>query len=186
MTAPSGKRLPIVLVVAGALALAGCASATLPKPGTGAPSLGPIAAVEMKAAPIKGAAARFAFGRITGAPGDVLTGLTAALNKEAKARNITLVPEEDATATYKVKGYVSAVGGPSGTLLVYVFDVLDSHGVRIHRVSGQERGGSATSDPWGGILRADRRVRRPPRHRRPRCLGKRRLSLGFASLIRHC
>ena len=73
-----------------------------------------------------------------GRRGDLLTGLSAALNKEAKARNITLVPEEDATATYKVKGYVSAVGGPSGTLLVYVFDMLDSRGVRIHRVSGQE------------------------------------------------
>jgi hypothetical protein len=152
MIALSGKRRPIVLMIAGALALGGCASTVLPKPGTGAPAIGPIAAVEMKAAPIKGADARFAFVRISGAPGDVLTGLSAALNKEARARNITLVPEEDVTATYKVKGYVSAVGGPTGTLLVYVFDVLDSHGVRIHRVSGQERGGPATSDPWGGIL----------------------------------
>lgn len=151
MVALSGKRLPIVLLIAGALALAGCTSAPLPKPGTGAPTLGPIAAVEMKAAPIKGAEARFAFVRVTGAPGDVLTGLSAALNKEAKARNITIVPEGDATATYKIKGYVSAVGGPSGTLLVYVFDILDGRGVRIHRVSGQERGGGATSDPWGGI-----------------------------------
>ncbi len=141
----------MVLLLTGAAALAGCASTALPKPGTGAPALGPIAAVELKAAPIKGAEARFAFARITGAPGDLLTGLSASLNKEAKARKITLVPEEDPTATYKVKGYVSAVGGPSGTLLVYVFDVLDSRGVRIHRVSGQERGGGATSDPWGGI-----------------------------------
>jgi hypothetical protein len=151
MVAPSRKGLPILLAVAGSLVLAGCTAATLPKPGTGAPTLGPIAAVEMKAAPIKGAAARFAFARISGAPGDILTALSAALDTEAKARSITLVGEDDATATYKVKGYVSAVGGPSGTLLVYVFDILDSRGVRIHRVSGQERGGGAPSDPWGGI-----------------------------------
>ena len=141
----------MVVVAAGALALAGCASVAIPKPGTGAPALGPIAAVEMKAAPIKGAEARFALARITGAPGDLLTSLSVALDHEAKRRNITLVPEGDTTATYKVKGYVSAVGGPSGTLLVYVFDILDSRGVRIHRVSGQERGAATTSDPWGGI-----------------------------------
>jgi hypothetical protein len=162
MIAPSGKRLAIVLVTVGALALAGCASVAMPKPGTGAPALGPIAAVEMKAAPIKGAEARFAFTRISGAPGDVLIDLSSALNKEAAARNITLVPEDDATATYKVKGYVSAVGGPTGTLLVYVFDVLDGRGVRIHRVSGQERGGGAVNDPWGGILSTT--VSRAARH----------------------
>jgi hypothetical protein len=151
MVALSRKSRPVLLAVAAGLALTGCTSASLPKPGTGAPALGPIAAVEMKGAPVKGASARFAFARITGAPGDLLTTLSTSLEKEAKARNITLVPEGDATATYRVKGYVSAVGGPSGTLLVYVFDILDSRGVRIHRVSGQERGGAATSDPWGGI-----------------------------------
>jgi hypothetical protein len=151
MLALSGNRLASVLVIAGALGLAACASVALPKPGTGAPTIGPIAAVEMKAAPVKGEAARFAFTKITGAPGDLLTTLSTALNNEAKSRKITIVAEDDATAIYKVKGYVSAVGGPSGTLLVYVFDIFDNHGVRIHRLSGQERGGAATSDPWGGI-----------------------------------
>jgi hypothetical protein len=162
MVALSRNRLPFLVVIAGGLALAACTSAALPKPGTGAPGLGPIAAIEMKAAPIKGAAARFAFTKINGAPGDLLTVLSSSLDKEAAARKINLVPENDATATYRVKGYVSAVGGPSGTLLVYVFDVLDSGGVRIHRVSGQERGGAASSDPWGGISEAT--IRAAARH----------------------
>lgn len=147
----SAKILPVVLAIAGALILGGCTSTALPKPGSGAPALGPIAAVEMKAAPVKGSDAKFAFARITGAPGDLLTTLEQALAKEAKARKITIVKEDDATATYRVKGYVSAVGGPTGTLLVYVFDVIDGRGVRIHRVSGQERGTGAISDPWAGI-----------------------------------
>src|SRR5262249_60834786 len=115
------KSPPIILFLALASALAGCASAELPKPGSGAPALGPIAAVEMKAAPVKGAAAKFAFTRITGAPGDLLTTLSQSLDKEAKARKITVVQEDDATATYKVKGYVSAVGGPPGTLPAHAF-----------------------------------------------------------------
>jgi hypothetical protein len=150
----SRRTLPIALVIAGGLALTACASAALPTPGTGAPTLGPIAATKMRAAPVKGDAARFAFTKISGAPGDLLTVLSASLKSEAKARNLNLVPEEDATATYRVKGYVSAVGGPSGTLLVYVFDVLDTRGVRIHRISGQQIGGGAASDPWGGITAA--------------------------------
>jgi hypothetical protein len=147
----SRRGLPIVLVIAGGLALAACTSVALPSPGSGAPTLGPIAAVKMKAAPVKGDAARFAFTKITGAPGDLLTVLSDSLNREAKTRKLNLVPEDDITATYKVKGYVSAVGGPSGTLLVYVFDVLDVRGVRIHRISGQQLGAAASSDPWGGI-----------------------------------
>lgn len=144
--------LPIVLIIASGLALTACTSAALlPTPGTGAPTLGPIAATKMKAAPVKGDAARFAFAKITGAPGDLLTVLSDSLNKEAKARKLNIVPEDDTTATYRVRGYVSAVGGPSGTLLVYVFDVLDNRGVRIHRISGQQLGAGASSDPWGGI-----------------------------------
>ena len=104
-------RLPVVLIIAGGLALTACASTSLPKPGGGAPALGPVAAVEMRSAPVKGDSARFAFTRITGAPGDLLTTLSDSLNKEAKARKLTVVPEDDATATYKVKGYVSAESG---------------------------------------------------------------------------
>jgi hypothetical protein len=151
MVKPSRGGLPIALVIVGGLLLCACSTASLPQPGSGAPTLGPMAAAEMKAAPVKGDSARFAFTRINGAPGDLLTTLSESLNKEAKARHLTVVPEDDATATYKIKGYVSAVGGPTGTLLVYVFDVLDNRGVRIHRISGQERGGGAGSDPWGGI-----------------------------------
>ena len=54
-------------------------------------------------------------------------------------------------AQYQLKGYFSALNDGSGTVLVYVWDVLDRNGVRIHRISGQERGGSSSGDPWAGI-----------------------------------
>jgi hypothetical protein len=145
----SRGRLPIVLIFASGLALAACTS--LPGPGAGAPTLGPIAAANMKAAPVKGDGARFAFAKITGGPGDLLTTFNESIKSYAKTRKLTVVAEDDPNLTYKVKGYASAVGGPTGTLLVYVFDILDSRGVRIHRISGQERGGATQSDPWAGI-----------------------------------
>jgi hypothetical protein len=149
MVTVSRGRLPVVLIVASGLALAACTS--LPGPGAGAPTLGPIAATKMKAAPVKGDGARFAFSKVTGGPGDLLTTFNESIKSDAKARKLTVVPEDDPNLTYRVKGYVSAVGGPTGTLLVYVFDVVDSRGVRIHRISGQELGSGTQSDPWAGI-----------------------------------
>jgi len=149
MVTASRSRLPIILVFASALLLAACTS--LPGPGAGAPTLGPIAAANMKAAPVKGDGARFAFAKITGGPGDLLTTLNESIKSDAKGRKLTVVAEDDPNLTYKVKGYVSAVGGPTGTLLVYVLDVLDSRGVRIHRISGQVLGGGTQSDPWAVI-----------------------------------
>jgi hypothetical protein len=144
--------LPIILILTGGLALADCTS--LPAPGAGAPVFGPAAATKMRAAPVKGDSARFAFTKITGGPGDLLTTFNESVKKDAKTRKLNVVAEDDPNMTYKVKGYVSAVGGPSGTELVYVFDVLDTHGVRIHRISGQVLGSGTQGDPWAGIRNA--------------------------------
>ncbi len=149
MTEASRSRLPVLLVVAAGLAVAACTS--LPGPGAGAPILGPVAATKMKGAPVKGDSARFAFTKVTGGPGDLLTTFNDSIKSGAKARKLTIVAEDDPNLTYKVKGYISAVGGPTGTVLVYVFDVLDVRGVRIHRISGQELGAGTQSDPWAGI-----------------------------------
>ena len=149
MVTASRGRLPVVLIIAGGLALAACTS--MPGPGAGAPSLGPIAANKMKSAPVKGDDARFAFAKVTGGPGDLITTLNDSIKTDAKARKLNIVAEDDPNLTYRVKGYVSAVGGPTGTVLVYVFDVLDNRGVRIHRISGQELGAGTSSDPWAGI-----------------------------------
>jgi hypothetical protein len=160
MVGQSRGGAPIIrgIVLLAGLVLAACTTAAIPPPGSGAPTIGPIAATKMRAAPVRGDDAKFAFARITGAPGDLLTVLGEALKKEAKARKLTVVPEDDPSATYQIKGYVSAVGGPTGTLLVYVFDILDAHGVRIHRISGQQLGAGATSDPWGGIRESTMRI----------------------------
>jgi hypothetical protein len=54
-------------------------------------------------------------------------------------------------AAYRVQGYFSALSDGSGTLLVYVWDVLDASGKRVHRINGQERSGSTNVDPWQSI-----------------------------------
>jgi len=128
-----------------ALIVSGCSSV-----GKGPATLAP-AAVASQAAPIRGEKARFAFAPVNGAPVDVLRDMSTAMNREASAHSLQVVPNGDPSATYLVRGYLSAVSEGTGTTLVYVWDILDRNGVRLHRISGQESGKPASGDPWTGI-----------------------------------
>jgi hypothetical protein len=136
-----------------AAALAGCSPVRVPMPkmGEGPPNVGVKQAFRMGPAPIKGSDAKFTFAQINGAPATQRMAFEKALKKEAQIRKLNIVQENDPAATYVVKGYLSAIGDSRGTLLVYVWDVTDMTGKRLHRVSGQEPGGGSASDPWSGI-----------------------------------
>jgi hypothetical protein len=95
--------------------------------------------------------ARFAFAPITGAPAELLMELSDELSQDAATRSLVLVPYGDAAADYSIKGYLSAVGGSSGTVLVYVWDIVDRDGNRLHRLSGQESSNQSAPDPWLGV-----------------------------------
>lgn len=119
-------------------------------------SLKPIVAAPPEATrptppPIPAARAIFRFDQVLGMPtvqGDVLS---AALGQQAKARNLTLVRRGDPTATYRVLGYLSAVGGKDSTNVSYVWDIVDVNNNRLHRITGLELAGGASSDPWSGV-----------------------------------
>jgi hypothetical protein len=136
-----------------ATALAGCSPMRVPMPkmGEGPPNVGVKQAIRMGPAPIKGNDAKFAFVQITGAPATQRMAFEKALQKEALLRKLNIVQPNDPGATYAVKGYLSAIGDRGGTLLVYVWDVTDMTGKRLHRVSGQEPGSGSANDPWQGI-----------------------------------
>ena len=123
--------------------------------GEGPPRVGVRSAIKMGPAPIKGADAKFAFVEIVGAPTTHVLEFTKAIDTQAKVRNLNIVREGDPSATYLVKGYLSAIGDRKGTLLIYVWDVLDVNGQRLYRVSGQEPAGGSATDPWRGIKRND-------------------------------
>jgi hypothetical protein len=136
-----------------ATALAGCSPMRVPMPkmGEGPPNVGVKQAIRMGPAPIKGNDAKFAFAQIIGAPATQRMAFEKALQREAQIRKLNIVQPNDPAATYVVKGYLSAIGDNRGTLLVYVWDVADPTGKRLHRVSGQEPGKGSSSDPWSGI-----------------------------------
>jgi hypothetical protein len=132
-------RLAVLLI--GLIALAGCTTSRF-GPTDGGPSV---------AAPVKGAAAKFAFAPVDGVPVPVLQAMSTALNQEAVARKLSVVPNTDPAAVYIVRGYLSAVADGTKARLVFVWDVVDKQGARLHRVTGQETGGAISGDPWTGI-----------------------------------
>jgi hypothetical protein len=94
---------------------------------------------------------RIAFAPVTGAPSDPVARLNVAIREEAAKRSIVVVQPGDPNADYTLQGYLSAVGGPSGTVLVFVWDIADRNGQRVHRVSGQESSTKGAPDPWAAV-----------------------------------
>lgn len=131
----------------------GSASAT---PGNGTPAVSPAPA----ASPAQAAAAlskvRLQIAPIVGATVEAATPLTERLATRARERGITLVGSTGAQpATHMLKGYFSAVTEGSDTTVIYVWDIYDPAGNRLHRINGQQKAPSANGgDGWPAVLPA--------------------------------
>ena len=88
---------------------------------------------------------------IEGAPQTKISSLYRSLEISASQRGLPIVPATRVGAKYKVKGYFSALNDGSGTLLIYIWDVVDETGKRLHRINGRERTGTVKTDPWQAI-----------------------------------
>ena len=148
--------------------LAGCNSAenvlssaktdTDPQPLTVPQS--PAAAATGGTAPVESASAgrvkpgevRVNIAPIVGAPLEAVTSLSKSMNQRARETGLKLVAEGDTTATYVVKGYFSALAEESGTTVIYVWDVLDPSGNRLHRIQGRQTNpGFDEGDAWRAV-----------------------------------
>jgi hypothetical protein len=127
-----GLRLLAIALVAGAVS--GCAS----------PS-GMQLASYATASP----GATVAFETIDGPPPDVFERLVAALNDEASARQIAVV-SRSSPATYRVRGYMSAVIEGGKTSFGWVWDLYDADKNRTLRISGEEPAGRGGKLAWSG------------------------------------
>ena len=92
-----------------------------------------------------------AFLPVEGAPQGKVSALSRSLGASAKVHGLSVVPANLPGSDYRIKGYFSALSDGSGTLLIYIWDVIDASGNRVHRINGQERSGSTHTDPWQAI-----------------------------------
>lgn len=111
----------------------------------------PAAPANVAALPPAAAAGTIRFLPIIGAPVQAVTPLSRQLGAEARARGLTIKPASDPASEHILKGYFSAFGDGGNVTVVYVWDVLDASGGRLHRIQGQENLKSASQDPWEAV-----------------------------------
>jgi len=142
----------------------GSTAATVPTPSTAAPATTTAGAPATTTTPLTSAQSaailsktRLQIAPIVGASVDAATPLTAELQTRARQRGITLAGSADQTATHVLKGYFSAISEGKDTTVIYVWDVYDPSGNRLHRINGQMKapsvnsGAGAGADSWKGV-----------------------------------
>ncbi|MBD8891394.1 hypothetical protein [Roseibium litorale] len=137
------------LAIGAALTIAACQSQPEPRPLSGKPS--PALSTRSAAPAVPATEATFAFEPFTGAPGNIADELSKSIGTQARGQGLTLVRRVGAEATYRVNGYLSVTGGASAVTLFYVFDIVDSTGLRLKRISGTENLSGTTGDPWEAV-----------------------------------
>jgi hypothetical protein len=119
-----------------------------------------VGAVPMQSASAKTTAAlnpgiaartRLRFDPIVGATVDVATPLTERLAQRARARGITLAGSTDPSTTHVLKGYFSTLTEGGQTTVIYVWDVYDPSGNRLHRINGQQKAPSGKGEGWAAV-----------------------------------
>ncbi|TIL60746.1 MAG: hypothetical protein E5Y79_08880 [Mesorhizobium sp.] len=89
---------------------------------------------------------------IVGASVEAATPLTAALQTRAKQRGITLAGSAGQTPTHVLKGYFSTMSEGKDTTVIYVWDVYDPAGNRLHRINGQQKAASVNGgEGWAAV-----------------------------------
>lgn len=77
------------------------------------------------------------------------------LSRQARGRSagegLTIRASNDNSAENILKGYFSAFADGGKVNIVYVWDILDANGVRLHRLQGQEAVAAKGSDPWAAV-----------------------------------
>jgi hypothetical protein len=130
-TAPRAAMAVLLLAIAGGLG--GCAN--------GGPGASANAFAMASAGPT------VAFESIDGPPPQVFERMVGVLDSESKLRNLSIVSREG-SASYRVRGYLSAQVSRGQTTIAWVWDVYDGDQQRALRLTGEEPAGKAGRDPW--------------------------------------
>ncbi|UCI28348.1 hypothetical protein [Mesorhizobium sp. B2-8-5] len=135
-------------------------TATSPTTTAAAPSPAPSTAASpaTRATPAQTAVlarTRLQVAPIVGATVEAAAPLTAELQTRARQRGLTLVGSTDQTATHVLKGYFSTMSEGKDTTVIYVWDIYDPSGNRLHRINGLQKAPAAGSgEGWPTVAPA--------------------------------
>jgi hypothetical protein len=88
---------------------------------------------------------------IIGAPVAAVTPLSRELGNSARSNGLVIKGSSDQTAQHVLKGYLSAFADGKTITVVYVWDILDNAGARLHRIQGQQTVPGKGSDAWSSV-----------------------------------
>lgn len=91
-----------------------------------------------------------AFAPVVGASPDMVGAMTDRLGRQATARGIALATGAVQPA-HTLRGYFSAFTDKGHTTVVYVWDVFDARGNRVHRIQGQEIVAGGRGQGWSNV-----------------------------------
>ncbi|KQR69109.1 hypothetical protein [Rhizobium sp. Leaf341] len=98
-----------------------------------------------------GPAGSIRFLPIMGAPVEAIRPLSEQLGSEARSHGLVIKTAADPGSQHILKGYFSAFKDGRKTTIVYVWDVLDQAGNRLHRIQGQDSVDTNGADLWSGV-----------------------------------
>nr|WP_127521739.1 hypothetical protein [Mesorhizobium sp. Z1-4] len=108
-----------------------------------------VAATPSRVAAIN-SSARIQFAPAIGVSAEAVPPLAARLRARAAQRGVTVAGAGGPSATHVLKGYFSAFSDKGETTVIYVWDVLDPAGNRVHRIQGQQKD-AGKGDGWAAV-----------------------------------
>ena len=144
------------IAIAATLGLAGCeTSSSLLGSNSGLPQSAGIAPPPSQpaAAPVAQAAPKILIAPIIGPPDAVSKPLSAQLNDAADRQRVALVRAQGEPSAYTLRGYLAVPAkDKNGTKLSYIWDVTDSSGKQVNRITGEEiLAPAAGGDAWSAV-----------------------------------
>jgi hypothetical protein len=97
---------------------------------------------------------RLSLAPVIGAPAGAVQSLSDRIALKAGESGLPLAPSGDRSATLVLKGYFSAFAENNETTVVYVWDVVDASGNRLHRIQGQEKAPGESPNAWAMVPEA--------------------------------
>lgn len=122
-------------------------------PASPTPSPSPTAPAAAVASLPSTARARINFAPIVGATVEAAGPLSERLALKARERGIALARSGETGTTHVLKGYFSAITEGKKTTVIYVWDVLDPSGNRLHRIQGQKAVAAGSASGWASVPR---------------------------------
>jgi hypothetical protein len=95
--------------------------------------------------------ARIYFAPIVGSTVEAVTPLTEQLALRIRESGISIARSGEAGTTHLLKGYLSAMTEGRDTTVIYVWDVLDPAGNRLHRIQGQQKVSGGAGSGWAAV-----------------------------------